>query len=321
MRKLRLFILDNLVWFIDLVLVVAFIIIEPKLLTPKNLISMVYAVSMLGFLVYAQGVVLMSRNFDLSVGAIAGFCATIAAVMYETWFPGTAWPILILVMLATGAAVGFYNGFFVAVLKINPFLQTLGSLLIFYGLMLVIGRRTLFILPKQFIVPGGGMIGGSIIPVSVVILLIFTVLLHFFLARTPAGRRIYAVGSSPEAARACGIDVEKTIIMVFVLSGILSAIGGLLYTGYMGCVTMDMARADLFLTFAGAIIGGVAISGGRGKVSGVLGGIVLLGILEIGLTILRTPAVWREAINGVVLVLAILINSYQIKMKGRVLAK
>jgi simple sugar transport system permease protein len=320
-KKLQLFILDNLIWFINLVLVVLFVSIEPGLLTPKNLISMIYSVSMLGLLVFAQAIVLISGNFDLSVGAIAGFAMTVVAVTFEYWAPGMPWPVLLLMMLAIGVVIGLYNGFFVAMLKINPFLQTLGTYILFYGLMLIIGKRTLFKLPAQLIVPGGGRFGNTIIPVAVIVLIIASIFIHVFLSKTSLGRKIYAVGSNREAARACGISVERTLIWVFVLSGLLSSIGGLLYAGYMNCVTMDLARPDLFLTFAGAIIGGVALDGGRGKVSGIFGGIMLLGIMQIGLTILKTPATWREAMNGIVLIAAILLNTYQTRLKGYVLAK
>jgi len=319
--KLKVFFLDNIIWFIDLALLIVFVIIDPGLLKPKNLISMIYSVSMLGFLVFAQGIVLISDNFDLSVGAIGGISAVVMAVTYEFWWPGAPWPVILLIMVLVGAAIGLYNGFFVAKVKINPFLQTLGTYTFFYGLMLIIGKRTLFQIPKALIIPGGGRIGDSIFPVAVLLLIICAVILHFVLSKTSLGRKIYAVGSNSEAARACGINVERTLIIVFILSGILSAFGGLLYAGYMNCVTMDLARPYLFSTFAGAIIGGVALSGGKGKISGIFGGILLLGIVEIGLTILKTPATWRETMNGIVLIAAIILNTYQSRLKGRVLAK
>lgn len=320
-KKIQLFVIENMIWFINLLLFIGFLIVEPQLLMPKNIISTIYSVSMLGFLIYAQAIVLISGNFDLSVGAICGFSATIAAVMYEFWFPGVSWMALILVVIIIGAAIGFYNGFFVGVLKINPFLQTLASYVLFYGLMLVIGGRTLFKLPPEYLVPGGGFLGNSIIPISVLLLILASVIIHIVLTRTILGRKIFAVGSNRTAAKTCGINVEKTLIMVFVISGILSSFAGILYTGYMSCVTMDMARNDLFLTFAGAILGGVAITGGSGRVSGVFGGIVFLGIMEIGLTMLKTPATWREPITGIILIIAVILNTYQAVLKGRILAK
>lgn len=320
-KKLGLILIDNMIWIINLILFIIFLAIEPKLLMPKNIISTIYAVSMLGFLIYAQAVVLISGNFDMSVGAVAGFSATVVAAMYEFWVPGVSWIILLAVALLVGALVGLYNGYLIGSLNINPFLQTLGSYVLFYGLMLIIGGRTMFKLPSQYLVFGGGFIGNSIVPVSVLLLIIASFVIHWLLTKTTLGRQIFAVGSNRIAAKTCGINVEKTLIKVFVISGILSAIAGVLYTGYMSCVTMDMARPDLFLTFAGAILGGVAITGGSGKISGVFGGIVFLGIMEIGLTMLKTPATWREPITGVILAIAVVLNTYQTKWKGYILAK
>lgn len=320
-KKIQLFTVNNIIWVIDIAMFALFLIAEPKLLLPKNLISMVYSVSMLGVLIYAQGVVLISGNFDMSVGAIAGFSATIAAVLYDRWLPGAPWYLLLIVAIGTGLLVGLYNGVLIGRLNINPFLQTLGSYVLFYGLMMIFAGQTQFNLPDTYFVFGGGFIGGSIFPIAVIILIAVTVALYILLNRTTLGRQIYAVGSNKVAARTCGVDVSKTTVKVFMISGILSALAGVLYTGYMKCVPMDMAQPDLFMTFAGAILGGVAISGGSGKLSGIFGGIVFLGIMEIGLTMLKSPATWREAITGIILTLAVILNTYQTKFKANILAK
>ncbi|NLS45428.1 MAG: ABC transporter permease [Firmicutes bacterium] len=320
-KKFSLAIIDNMIWVINLILFIIFLLIEPKLILPKNIVSMIYSVSMLGFLIFAQAIVLISGNFDMSVGAIAGFSATVVAAFYEFWFPGTPWLILVIISLATGTLIGIYNGFMVGKLNINPFLQTLASHVLFYGLMLIIGGRTMFKLPRQYLSFGGGFVGDSILPVSVVALIIAAIIIHIILTRTTLGRQIFAIGSNRIAAKTCGINVENTLVKVFAISGFISAVAGIMYTGYMSCVTMDMAQPDLFLTFAGAILGGVAIAGGSGKISGVFGGIVFLGIMEIGLTMLKTRATWREPITGIILAIAVVLNTYQGRLKGHVLAK
>ena len=316
-KKIELFIVDNLIWFIDLGLIAAFTILQPRFLSFGNMISILFVVVPMGFLVLAMAVCLISGNFDLSVGAIAGFSATIAGVWYLRWMPGTPWPVLILIMLLIGAGIGFFNGFFIAKFKVNAFLQTLGSYILFYGLMLIVSGKTLFDLPKEFYAPGSHLLAsfaGGKLYLATIDLIIALIAVHLLLTRTSLGRRIYAVGSNPKAARECGIDVEKTLIYVFMISGILSAIGGLHYAGYVQCVTMTMARNDLFFVFAGAVIGGVSLSGGKGKISGVFGGIILLGIIEMGLTLILLPATWREAIFGVVLISAILVNTTREKI-------
>jgi len=321
LRKFQWFAVNNVIWIINIAIFLIFFAAEQKLILPKNIVSMVYSISMLGLLIYAQAVVLISGNFDMSVGAIAGFSATFAAVMYDKWCPGIPWFVLMLVAVGIGALIGLYNGVLISKLNINPFLQTLGSYVLFYGLMLVIAGQTQFNLPEEYFVLGGGFLGDSIIPVAVVVLAIVTAVLFLLLNKTTFGRQIYAVGSNRVAAKTCGVNVNQTIMKVYVLSGVLSALAGILYTGYMKCVPMDMAEKDLFMTFAGAILGGVAISGGSGKISGIFGGIVFLGILQIGLTLVKSPATWRDAITGIILTLAVIMNTYQTKFKANILAK
>ena len=316
-KEIELFIVDNLIWFIDLGLIATFTLLSPRFLTFGNMIAILFVVAPIGFLVLAMSICLISGNFDLSVGAIAGFSATVAGVWYIRWLPNTPWPVLILIMLVVGAVIGFFNGFMIAKFKVNAFLQTLASYILFYGLMLVISGKTLFDLPSKFYAPGSYVIasfGGGKLYLATIDLIIAAIVIHFFLTRTPLGRKIYAVGSNPRAARECGINVERTIIYVFMISGILSAIAGLHYAGYVECVTMTMARNDLFFVFAGAVMGGVSLSGGKGKISGVFGGILLLGIIEMGLTLIHAPATWREAIFGVVLISAILVNTTREKL-------
>jgi len=229
--------------------------------------------------------------------------------------------LVILEMIAIGAIIGMFNGFLIGKIGINPFLQTLGMYILLYGLVLAVARHTLFEIPSGLLAAGAARVGNIGIPLAIIILLITAVVYHFFLQKTPLGRRIYAVGSNEEAARACGINVVRTRILVFTISGMFSAVAGLLYMGYMGCVPLGLAEADIFLAFAGTIIGGVALTGGSGKVSGVLGGILLIGILDVGLSTLRIPAHWRGMINGIVLMTAILVNSFQYRIKKHLLSQ
>lgn len=318
-KKLELFVVDNLIWFINIGLILIFTIAEPRFLTYKNLLSVIYSVCGVGFLIYAESICLLSGQFDISIGAVAAFSATVGAVTSLYWVPGIPWPLVILEMLAVGAIIGLFNGFLIGKIGINPFLQTLGMHILLYGLVLAVGRNTLFGLSDGLLAAGGSKLKGTGVPLAVIILFAAAVVHHFFLQKTPAGRRIYAVGSNEEAARACGINVERTRMLVFALSGMLSAVAGLIYMGYMGCVPLGLARSDIFLAFAGTIIGGIALSGGHGKTSGVVGGILLIGIIDIGLSTLRMPAFYRGVINGIVLMCAILVNSFQYSIKRKLL--
>jgi ribose/xylose/arabinose/galactoside ABC-type transport system permease subunit len=320
-RNAELFVVDNLIWFINIGLILLFTIGTARFLSYRNLLSAVYSVCGIGFLVYAESICLLSGHFDVSIGGIAAFSATVGAMTCLYWVPGIPWPLVILEMLAVGAIIGLFNGFLIGKIGINPFLQTLGMYILLYGLVLAVARHTLFDLPSGLLAGGAAKLGSTGIPLAIIILVIIAAVYHFFLRKTPVGRRIYAVGSNEEAARACGINIARTRMLVFTISGMFSAVAGLLYMGYMGCVPLGLAEADIFLAFAGTIIGGVALTGGQGKVSGMLGGILLIGLLEVGLSTLRTPAHWRGMINGIVLMAAILVNSFQYKIKKYLLSR
>lgn len=320
-RDLGLFVVDNLIWFINIGLILLFSIGGPHFLSHRNLLSVIYSVCGIGFLVYAESVCLLSGQFDISIGGTAAFSATIGAMTCLYWMPKIPWPLIILEMIAVGGTIGLFNGFLIGKIGINPFLQTLGMYILLYGVVLAVARNTLFGISSGLLAAGGAKIGSTGIPLAIIILLITAIVYHFFLQRTPVGRRIYAVGSNEEAAKVCGINVEGTRMLVFTISGMFSAVAGLLYMGYMGCVPLGLASADIFLAFAGTIIGGVALTGGQGKVTGVLGGILLIGILDIGLSTLRIPAHWRGMINGIVLMSAILVNSYQYRVKKYLLSR
>jgi len=319
--KLKLFLVENLIWFINLGLIAFFSVANPSFLSTGCLIMTIYCVCALGFLVYAQSIAIISGNMDMSVGAIAAFASVIVGKLALEWAPWIPWPVLIILYPVIGAVIGAYNGVLIGKLKINSFLQTLSVYLLLYGIIIAISPGTLYNLPEALIFLGSADIPYTPIPFSVVVLLLVAIILHIILSKTRFGRHIYAIGGNEEAARACGIIVDRMKLLIFVVIGILSAIAGLLYTGYQMCVSTRMAKEDLFRSFAGAIIGGVSLRGGRGEMKGIVGGILLMGIIDIGLTLLNTPAAWRTALNGAILGVAIIINETREKIRWRLLAR
>jgi ribose/xylose/arabinose/galactoside ABC-type transport system permease subunit len=280
-----------------------------------------YSVSALGFLVYAEGIALISGHMDLSVGGIAAFTSVIIGKLALEWSPQIPSLILIPLYPIIGGLLGIVNGYCIGKLRVNSFLQTLSAYLVLYGVNVIISPGTLHRLPELIVAAGSSTIPSTQLPLAVVILILGAVIIHIILAKTRFGRRIYAIGGSQEASRACGINVEKTIVATFACVGVLSGIAGLLYTGYQLCVTTYMARDDVFRAFTGPIIGGVALVGGRGSMVGIFGGITMIGIIDIGLTLLGYPASWRTALNGVILGAAIFVNTTREKIRWRLLTK
>jgi ribose/xylose/arabinose/galactoside ABC-type transport system permease subunit len=149
-RRLIIFAIDNLIWIINIIVILVFAMtIEYNFFATKNLIAILYAVSSLGFLVFAQAIALTSGNFDMSITSIAAFSATIVAMLALHWLPGISPLLLIPLMLIMGGILGAINGFFIARVGVNPFLQTLSLSFLLYGTTTGITGRTLFNLPQD----------------------------------------------------------------------------------------------------------------------------------------------------------------------------
>lgn len=324
--RMMLFTLDNLIWPILLVAFVIFSVLLPEIFTQYNNIEfLLYTSAGLGAIALAEAICLISGNFDLSVGSIAGFSSMAAALFLTEWFPGAPGVAGILVILAVGGTIGFLNGFFIAKFDVNPFLQTLSTLIIFEGGILVLSTRSVYGLPESYLWLGGGDVTlGGLLPESAPIAIFFLLLLYigvwFMLTKIPFGRKVYAVGGNEDSAAEAGIDTDRVVITVFVLSGMFAAMGGLLLTGFNGGATPTLGTAQLFPAFTAAVIGGISLFGGRGNILNALGGVLLLSTIAAGLVMLNIDPQIVQAVNGVVLFSAILLYTFVHRYRERLLS-
>ncbi|MDD3699011.1 ABC transporter permease [Candidatus Sordicultor fermentans] len=315
-KKLKLFFVDNMIWVILLGVFLFFGIIKPRtFLTFQNVHFILYVSSMMGFLVFAETICLLSGNFDLSIGEIAGFSAMVTAVItVKSGLPGYLGIILVVLI---GGLCGAFNGLLVGKIRLNPFLVTLGTSIMFDWLTMVVRRGSVLGLPAVYLAPGGARVFG--VYLAIFILLGFAILLAFVLAKTIWGSNLYSVGGNIEATRRCGINTDKVVFSAFVVAGMLAGISGLLYTGYMGVATSNLADGTVFMAFAGAVIGGVSLTGGRGSILNALGGTLLLGIIEAGLTMMAIDPAWQGTFTGVLVLVAILLNQSRQILRDRIL--
>jgi ribose/xylose/arabinose/galactoside ABC-type transport system permease subunit len=197
---MMLFALDNLIWPILLVAFIMFSILLPEIFTQyRNIEFLLYTSAGLGAITLAEAICLISGNFDLSVGSIAGFSSMFTALILTSWFPAIPGAAGILIILAVGGAIGFLSWFFIAKFDVNPFLQTLSALIVFEGGILVLSTRSVYELPESYLWLGGEDIsfGGLFpqsIPVAVLFMLGLFITVWFVLTKTRFGRAIYAVG-------------------------------------------------------------------------------------------------------------------------------
>jgi ribose/xylose/arabinose/galactoside ABC-type transport system permease subunit len=316
--RLKLGLIDNVVWVICIVLYITFSIARPRgFIAWQNIETILYVGSMLGFLVLAEALVLLSGNMDLSLAENAGLSAMVGGYFIKVMFPGISGWVGIFVVIATGGLLGAINGYLVGKRKFNAFLATLSTYLIFDWATYWIRRGVIVKLPDIFVAPGGYKIGRM--HIAIIIFLVVALVLHLFLTRTEFGLNIYAVGGNPKTTEMMGIRVDNVIMGVFTLAGVLAGISGLLYVGYIDTVTSLIAQGRIFDAFAGAIIGGISLRGGRGTIMGALGGVVMLGIIDAGLTMLMISPEARGVLNGFVLLVAIAINMYITKVRDSIL--
>ena len=317
--RVLLFALDNMIWPILLLASIIFTIIVPVFSSPGNIEAMLFGAAGLSAIVLGESLCLLSGHFDLSVGAIAGFSAIFTATLMTEWVPAMSGPTGIVVILLVGATIGLLNGTSIAYLGVNPFLQTLAFLIIFNGSVKLISTSALAGLPEAYLYPGGGSIGPF--PVAIVLMIVIYAGFGIWLKYSRIGRAIYAVGGNKQAAMEAGINTDFVVILVYVLSGMLSALGGLLFTGFLGVAPPTIGQNAVFPAFAAAVVGGVSLFGGRGHVVGAAGGVILLASVESGLVLSGVEATAVDVVNGIVLLLAILLYTMEDRFRRRLITK
>ncbi|MEO3827042.1 ABC transporter permease [Actinomadura sp. B10D3] len=280
-------------------------------LTSGNLLTVAQQSSELAILVIAETLILLTGKFDLSLESIVGFAPMLAAwLVLPAALGGTdTLPAVLglLVLFAVGAGVGLVNGLMVTKLRLNAFIVTLAVLILLRGATLgVANGRTLANLPTAFTYLGSTSFIGLPFTVWIAALLFAGVFL--FLRYHRHGRALYAIGGNPVAARAAGIRVRRTVLAVFVLAGVLSALAGILLTGRLAAVTAGQGQNMIFTVMAAAVIGGISLNGGRGSVLGALLGVLLLGVISNILTLSQISTFWIDAANGAIILAALLIQ-------------
>jgi ribose/xylose/arabinose/galactoside ABC-type transport system permease subunit len=281
------------------VIALAFGIAHPQFFGLGNQLTLLRSMVSLGIIAFAQMLVILVGEIDLSVGAVYGLTAVGTAAL---WLGGGAIPVSapLLVALAFGLALaalaGLLNGFLVLRAGLPSFIATLGLLNVTQGLQLLIGNAATFTpdynepLPSEwertvFKLLGGQEIGAGI-PSEIIWLLIALILFWFLRHRTIFGFRLVAMGGNPEAARVARLPLTKYKYLVFLLSSLSAGVAGILDFSYVGSVGPSDAGSLLFSVIAAVVIGGASLNGGRGTVLGTLLGVVLLSLLNNGLALL-----------------------------------
>jgi ribose transport system permease protein len=291
---------------IFLVIVVAVSVFIPRFRTVYNALTVIRQFSIVTVVSLGETVVLIAGGFDLSVGAIAGMAGIFCAHMMVTLH----WPVWLSVVLGVviGSLSGLLNGLIVAKGKIQPLITTLAMSWIFNGVILVTTKGwPVTQMPSAFEFLGQGWIVG--IPLPIIIMAAVAGALGLFLSQTRWGRYLYAIGSNEKASRLAGLPTDWLTVAVFVICGTLAAFAGIVLASRMGSAQAN-AGADWPLpAIAAAVIGGVSLAGGKGKIYGVLIGAALLGIINNILVLLHVSAYWQGLISGLIVLAAVSVDA------------
>jgi ribose transport system permease protein len=296
------------VFLILLAMVVFLTLKTDTFLTSTNIFNILRAFSWIAISTFGQCMVIITAGIDLSVGSVMGLSGLASAMLLER---GVNVPLAVLGGVLTGTAVGFLNGLMLTKGKLPPFIATLGSLLMARGLCYgLTGGWPVRKLPDSFRYLGQHdiPIAGQNVPLPFVITLVLAVLSAIFLTRTVWGYRIYAVGGNETAARLSGINTDRVKIMVYSLCGLLTAIGGVLMTARLGVAAPTAADGYELDVIAAAVVGGTSLMGGEGTILGVFIGAIIMQVLRNGLVLVGVSAYWLQAVQGLVIVMAIMLD-------------
>jgi ribose transport system permease protein len=298
-------------------LVVAFTIVTPDFLTVNNLVNILRQYSVLMILAVGQTLVIVSRGIDLSVASNAALSGSVMGVAYAYW----AWPepASLLAGLAAGVAVGAFNGFVITRLDVPDFIATLGTFVAVRGIALLVtdglpvpdferaveGRT----LPGTISTLGVDSVLGM--PLIAVVALICALIGGFILSRTRLGRSAYAIGGNTEAARMSGIKVERSKMWIYMISGLLAAVGGFMLTGRQASANALMGEGLELQSIAAVVIGGTNLFGGEGRMSGTVIGVLIIGVLSNGLSIAGVSEFWQRVVNGLIIVAVVALDQWR----------
>lgn len=286
-----------------LIIIVLLAILSSAFLSVLNILNVLRQASINGFQAFGLTLVIISGGIDLSVGSVVAFSGMVTALLI---LAGVTPILAVLAGLASGTAIGVVNGLLIAKGKLQPFIATLGSMLVFRGMTLYISNGV----PASKL--GEGLIGfigrGFIlgIPTPVYLLLIVFLVIAFVLRNTVFGKRIYAIGGNKRAALLSGIDVDRNLIYIYAISGFLAAVAGIVLMSRVDSAVPTAGISFELSAIAAAVIGGVSLAGGKGNATGTLIGILIIAIIINGLNLLGTSSYLQQVITGLIIVAAVI---------------
>ncbi|HEY9595216.1 MAG TPA: ABC transporter permease [Spirochaetia bacterium] len=281
---------------------------SPYFLNPTNLLDTTFTFVEKGLIALPMTLGIILGDIDISVEGIIALCSLVMGALSQA---GASTEVLVIAGLVVGLAAGLLNGLLATRFAIPMIAVTIGGVSLFRGIAYAaLGDQAYTKYPASFAFFGQGYILGTHIPFELIVFVVFAVLFGILLHRTTFGRNVYAIGNNPTAARFSGVRVERMRVVVSCLTGLMSGVAAILLTSRIGSTRPNIANGWAMEIITTVVLGGVAITGGRGNIGGVILGIFLLGFLKFGMSLINVMGTVQNIFSGVLLIVAILLPGW-----------
>ena len=292
--------------FVLILLVAVFASLSPRFLSPDNIFNVLRQVSIVGIISVGMTFVMLTGGIDLSCGSVVGASCVGAALLMTK---ANMHPVLACIIMACfGIVLGLGNAFFISQFKVPPFIATLGMMTSVRGIAYIItGGLPVFGFNRSFTVLGQGYLG--VVPIPVIVMIVVFTFGIIFLTKTRLGRHIYGVGGNEEASRLSGVHVKKIKYLVYGLAGFMSSLAGVVLLARVNSGQPNAGTGYEMDVITGVVLGGVSMSGGQGRLIMVVVGVMIMGILTNGMTMLTINEYVQQFVKGMVLIGAVALDS------------
>lgn len=297
-----------------IVLVIAFSMLTPNFLDPNNLFNIARQIATLGIVAVGFSFVLITGGIDLSVGYQISLNVVVTGILMAQ--VGLPWHLAVLASLLLGTLIGVVNGLIVTYTGVAPLIVTLSMMMILNGISYLVSKGLpIFGFPEGFSLLGQGALYG--IPISLLVLLLVWGIGLFLLNKTSLGRYFYAIGNNAEAARLSGVNTRRTLIVVYALCGLFTAVGAVLLLSRLNSAQSATGAGFEFSVLTACVLGGISVMGGRGSLFGAFVGVMIVGVLDNGLVLMNVSEYVQLVIKGVILMTAVIYDAMSKSSTGR----
>lgn len=324
------FLKQNAIYFVLLLLLIIIIVQDPSFLSLRNFSNILTQSSVR--LIIALGVagLIVTQGTDLSAGRQVGLAAVVAATLLQGMenmnrvFPNLGEvpiPVVILTVCLIGGLVGLFNGLVIAYLNVTPFIATMGTMIIVYGANSLyydaVGGSPIAGFSENFSTFAQGFFRFGDFKLSYITIYaaVATIFMWVLWNKTRFGKNVFAIGGNPEAAKVSGVNVARNLALIYMISGIFYAFGGMLEAGRIGSATNNLGFMYEMDAIAACVVGGVSFAGGVGTIIGVVTGVLIFTVINYGLTYIGVNPYWQYIIKGSIIIIAVAIDSLKYAKK------